>query len=377
MNNTDIIKGLYIHIPFCNNICKYCDFFKIVASEKFIFKYCDYLTKEIHLKKEYFKNIRTIYIGGGTPSTLSKENLIKIFNSLRKVIDFNNIIEFTIEANPLDITPTFLELIISNNVTRLSIGVQSFSNTKLEALGRKHNCNDLRNMFDILRKIPINVSCDLIFGLEKDTYKTFKKDIKLLLNYKVKHISLYALSLEEKTIFMKEFKSNNFKTLSGDESFKIFNKTCKFLKNKKYIHYEISNFAKKGYFSNHNLLYWNNDNYIGIGCSASSHLGKIRYTNPKKFKDYYEMLELNSKKYYEFEELDFTESMKEEVMLNLRKQSGIDTLNFFNKYHKNIFDVFPNLNSVISNKLLKYKDNHIFIPESKFYVSNYIINKII
>lgn len=371
------VKGLYIHIPFCNKICNYCDFFKIVASEKFINEYCKYLIKELESKKEFFKKLKTIYIGGGTPSSLSKENLSRIFEKLQEIIDFNNIIEFTIEANPLDITLSFLDLLIVNKVTRLSIGVQSFDNYKLSVLGRKHTFNDLFKMFNLLRKKKLKISCDLIYGLKKDNFKNFKKDIVYLLKNRVKHISLYALSLEEKTIFMKEFEKKNFEILSDDDLFKIYQKSSNFLKKKGFIHYEISNFGKKEHFSEHNLLYWNNENYLGIGCAASSHLDLVRYTNPKKFKDYYEIIEFNSSKYYEYENLTVEESMKEEVILNLRKRTGIDTVAFYNKYKKNIFMIFPNINKIIQEKLLTYKNNHIFIPESKFYISNYIINMII
>ena len=192
MNNFSKIKGLYIHIPFCNNICNYCDFFKIVAGEKFINEYCNYLVKELESKRQLLKNLKTIYIGGGTPSALSEENLIKIFRTLQANIDFDKIIEFTLEANPLDITLSFLNLLIANKVSRLSIGVQSFDNLKLSILGRKHTSKDLVKMFDLLKNKNFKVNCDIIYGLKNDNFKKIKKDLVKLLKNKVQHISLYA-----------------------------------------------------------------------------------------------------------------------------------------------------------------------------------------
>lgn len=377
MNNKFTIKALYIHIPFCKNICSYCDFFKIVASESFILEYCQHLIKEIEANNNKYSELETIYIGGGTPSSLPLNLLEDILKQLHKLIDFNNIKEFTIEVNPLDVTKDILDLFNKYKITRISVGVQSFDNTKLKILGRVHKQKDLMTMFKLLSKYKFNISCDLIYGIEKDSFKRFKKDLKLLLRFKITHISLYSLILEEKTILMYKYNKGEFNVLNEDDESSLYYNTCKFLKQKKFIHYEISNFAKKGYFSKHNLTYWNNEHYIGVGCNASSYIENVRYTNPNKFKTYYEGIKNNKMEFLEAEKLSNTEIMKEEVLLNLRKTSGIDTKRFFEKFNKEIYEVFPSIEELLASKLLIAHENNLFIPESKLYISNYIINKII
>ena len=374
------IEALYIHIPFCNRICTYCDFYKMLAKYDTKSKYIDYLIKELDLKKPYLSNIKTIYIGGGTPTCLDNDLLEKLLKAIEDRIDLNKVIEYSIEANPLDLNLIKCNLLNKYHINRVSVGVQSFEEERLKFLGRTHNKTDAYLAIKNLKKSGIkNINIDLMYGLPNDNFVKFKKDLTLALKLKINHISCYALILEEHTMLYNRFKEGKFSELDGDIQANIYYKTNKYLANHGFNHYEISNYAKKGYESIHNLTYWNNEYYLAIGASSSYYFNNIRYTNIHNLKKYYQGIDNKKIEYYEENKLSNSDQMTEEIILGLRKVEGIDITKFSYKFGMSIYDAFGDIiNDLINKKLLVLtKNNHLKIPEDKLFVSNSIMERFI
>lgn len=376
MNNN--INCLYIHIPFCDHICSYCDFYKRIAKKEIIDKYILYLDKELTLKKDLLKNINIIYIGGGTPSSIGLDNLFLLFNNLKKYINFDNLIEFSIECNPKDITNELVNLLIKNKINRISLGVQSFNNKKLKILNRNHDKKIVINCLNILKNNNFkNINVDIMYGLPNDNIRLLKNDFKYLKKYNIPHVSCYSLILEQRTILYNKYLKGEFKLFNEDKEAKLYYKIQKYLNKFNYNQYEISNYCLDNYECLYNLNTWNNNNYLGIGTSASYYIDNKRYTNIKNLDLYFKSLDENKIIYFEEEDETKESQMYEEIMLGLRKTKGINIINFNNKYGCDIFIQYPNINYLIKNNFLCLNNNQLFIPSNKLYISNTIINKIL
>lgn len=359
------MRSVYIHIPFCKSICSYCDFPKILHDSTWATSYLEHLEKEI-LKYYDADTIKTIYIGGGTPSVLSVSNLIKLMEItkiFKKVEDY----EFTVEMNVNDINIEKLEILKKYGVNRISIGVESFDKYILKYLNRKHEKNDIIEKVKLVKKYFDNVSIDLIYAVPIENMTMLKNDIKEVLKLDVEHISTYSLIIEENTILG----VNKISPIDEDKDYKMYNYICKKLKDNGYIHYEVSNFAKPGKFSKHNINYWDNQEYYGFGMGAHGFISELRYENTRSFNNY---LSGN----YRFNELVLSrkEDMENQVILGLRKLSGIDIVEFFNKYNTNIQDEF-NITPLLKDGFLVLKDKHLSISEEHIYIMNEILNKIL
>lgn len=360
------MKSAYIHIPFCKSICSYCDFCKMNYQKEWIEVYLDVLKEEIEEKyaDEY---LDTIYIGGGTPSCLSKEELNKLFDVI-KIFNLNEEYEFTFECNVNDITEELLNILKENQVNRLSIGVESFNNNNLKLIERKHTFDDALTKINLVKNYGFNnINVDLIYALPEETLSTVKKDINQLLKLDIPHISTYSLIIEEHT----KLKIKGIKEIDQDLDAKMYEYIVKKLTNNNYNHYEISNFAKKGYESRHNLTYWNNEYYYGFGLGAHGYVHGVRYENTRSFHDY-----LNGNYILEENILSKQQIMENELMLGLRKTKGINLNEFFNKYDINLQDVFD-IKPLLKTKDLIYKNGNIFVNPSKLYVMNEILLKLI
>ena len=359
------MRSVYIHIPFCKSICIYCDFCKFLHEEVYASEYLNELSKEID---KYYDNdkIRTLYIGGGTPSVLSLNNLKKLFEITKK-FDTSLLEEFTFEMNIDDITEEKLLLLKTNNVNRISIGIQSFNEINLKYLNRKHTKNEIIKNINLAKNYFTNINVDLMFALPIETFSTLKKDVKEILKLDVPHISTYSLIIEQNTVLS----HNKVKPIEEDLDYKMYSYILKELKKNNYNHYEVSNFAKEGYQSKHNLNYWQNNEYYGFGLGAHGFISELRYENTRSFNTYL-------KGNYRFNELVLSkrEDMENEVILGLRKLEGINIVDFFNKYKINIQEEF-NITPLLKNGLLKIKDNNIYIPEEKIYIMNTILNEIL
>ena len=360
------MKSAYIHIPFCKSICSYCDFCKMNYQKEWIEVYLDVLKEEIEEKyaDEY---LDTIYIGGGTPSCLSKEELNKLFDII-KIFNLNEEYEFTFECNVNDITEELLNILKENQVNRLSIGVESFNNNNLKLIERKHTFEDALTKINLVKNYGFNnINVDLIYALPEETLSTVKKDINQLLKLDIPHISTYSLIIEEHT----KLKIKGIKEIDQDLDAKMYEYIVKKLTNNNYNHYEISNFAKKGYESRHNLTYWNNEYYYGFGLGAHGYVHGVRYENTRSFHDY-----LNGNYILEENILSKQQIMENELMLGLRKTKCINLNEFFNKYDINLQDVFD-IKPLLKTKDLIYKNGNIFVNPSKLYVMNEILLKLI
>lgn len=350
------MKSVYIHIPFCSNICSYCDFPKIYYHKKWINDYLEALNREIELRYKG-ELIETIYIGGGTPSSLEIEELEKLFSIIRKIK--SNYLEFTIECNLDNLTKEKINLFKRNNINRISIGIESFDKKNLKFLNR--NLNNLE-LIPYMKKIGIdNINVDLIYALPTESKKTLINDIDKLLELDVPHISTYSLIIEPHTMIY----NKKIENIDDFLDLEMYNIICSKLK--AYNHYEISNFSKKGYESKHNLTYWNNEHYYGFGMGASGYIDNIRYTNTKSINEY-----IKGNYILEEEKLDIKEIMENEMILGLRKLKGVNISDFKKKYNKEIKEVFK-IDKLIEEGKLLIENDYIKINPKYLYVSNEIL----
>lgn len=356
-----MIKSVYIHIPFCKDICTYCDFCKMYYNKNIVNLYLTELENEIN-KNYQNEEIETLYIGGGTPSSLDILELADLFNIIKKFKLSKNL-EFTFECN-LDIKKDKLEFLYKNGVNRLSFGVQTFNNKYLKFLNRKHNKKTIIKTINEAKKIGFNnINIDLIYALPNQTIEELEKDLDLFLKLDITHISTYSLIIEKNTILY----NKKIKNINEDLDYEMYELINKRLKD--FNHYEISNFAKSGYESKHNLTYWNNLEYYGFGLSASGYINNVRYDNTKSINRY-----LKGDYIFNKNILSIEEKIENEFILGFRKIKGINCNDFKIKYKSNIND------NLIVKKLIKedkliYKNNHIYINPKYIYIQNVILQE--
>ena len=359
-----MVKNCYIHIPFCNTICSYCDFCKQYYNKK---KVKDYLKK---LKEEIDNNynnepLETIYIGGGTPTSLNLEELTELFEITDSLNKKDNL-EFTIEANIDSITKEKLLLMKEHKVNRLSIGIESINKNNLKFLNRKLDINETKEKIELIRSLGFNnINMDLIYALPIESKEDLLKDIEFLTSLNVEHISTYSLIIEDHTVL----KINNVENIDDQLDEEMYNLIKKELEQKGYIHYEISNFSKPNYESKHNMCYWHNEEYYGFGLGAASYINNMRKTNTRSLTNY-------PNKYLEEEKVDESSKIEYEVILNLRLLEGIDLIRFKEKYNKDFNELFD-YHELVNNNLLEIVNNHLRIKEEYLYVSNEIIVKLL
>ncbi len=357
------IKSAYIHIPFCNTICSYCDFCKFLKNKEWVDKYLISLESEI---KTLYKGevLDTLYIGGGTPSCLDINELNRLFNILR-IFKLNKTYEFTFECNIENITEELLILLKENRVNRISIGVETFNNKYLEFLNRHHTKDSAINTINLVKKYFDNINVDLIYAIPGETLEELESDIDILLNLDIPHISTYSLIIEEHT----KLYIDKIKNIDEDLDYDMYNLIINKLKD--YNHYEVSNFSKEGYESKHNLTYWNNDKYYGFGCGASGYIDDIRYDNTRSITDY-----INGKHLLISNKLSKEEEMSNEFILGLRKIKGINKNTFKSKYNIDIKSI-DIVNKLLSKNKLIEDENNIYINPEYIYTSNYILEEFI
>lgn len=357
-----MIENAYIHIPFCLRKCNYCSFisgFSIKEKNK----YLSALFFEIKSRYKGEK-LRTLYIGGGTPSLLDSNDINSIINSF----NFYEKAEITLEVNPETVTEKKFSEIKRTGVNRISLGVQSFNDEILEKIGRNHSSKDILKALNIIKKCGFaNISIDLIYGLPNQTFENFKYDIEKAILLDIEHVSTYGLKIEENSFFGKNPPEN----LPDDEmQAEMFNYLSKRLKENKFVHYEISNFAKEGFESKHNCAYWLNKNYYGFGLNASGYEYNKRYRNTSDFDSY-----LNNPLSKEEETLlDCDEMLEEEIFLALRLKQGIDIEKINNKYNIDFLKKYSSIITKFKNiGLLEVNNNHCFLTEKGFLLSNEVM----
>jgi len=376
----DKMTGLYIHIPFCKSICAYCDFYKMVASNALQEKTIDYIIKELDKRKVSSYEIDTIYIGGGSPGSLDESLSIKLFSAVLARVDMTKIKEFTIELNPLDITLDYARLLKKYGVNRVSIGVETFNENTMKKIGRNPfvNFNEIKEKITILNECGINnINIDLIYGVYGTDVSVFLEDVHLACMLNITHLSCYSLILEEHTILGYQYKNKKFMLLDEDLEAKMYEELIHELPKFGFSQYELSNFAKDGYQSLHNLKYWKNHNYLAIGPSAAGFIDNMRYTNIKNLNEYFKGIDTGDFRYDECYECDISELKEITLMMNLRLCEGINTLAWLERFHEDIFTSYPSIKGLINDGLIIYENDYIKIPKKYYYISNYIIVKII
>lgn len=355
-------NNCYIHIPFCNKICLYCDFSKLLYNKKIVSNYLQEMAREIASIYQG-EELKTIYIGGGTPSALSLEELEILFKILAR-LNKSKEIEYTIEGNFESTTEEKLILYKKYGINRLSFGLESISPKNLKFLERTVIKKQVEEVIKKARELGFNnINIDLMYALPNETKEDLQKDLDYFLSLEVEHISTYSLIIEPNT----KISIANVKNIDEDLDYEMYELICTKLHENNYNHYEISNFSKKDYESKHNLCYWNNNTYYGFGLGASSYLNNQRITNTRSVTNY-----LKGLYQLEKENLSKKEIIEYEIILNLRKSSGIDLKIFQEKYQKELKE-FYNYYFLVEEGLLKETTNFLFIPEDKWYISNEII----
>lgn len=354
--------SIYIHIPFCKTICSYCDFCKMLYYEKWVDKYLEELKKEI---LNTYKNdiIETIYIGGGTPSSLSLEELSKLFEIV-KIFKLADNYEFTFECNIDDLDYEKLELLFQNKVNRLSIGIQSFNKDNLKILNRNHDYQVVLEKINMAKRIGFNnINVDLIYAIPNESMDTLKNDLDLFTSLDISHISTYSLMIEPNT----KLYINKVSNIDEEIDYKMYNYIINYLKDKGFNHYEISNFSKEGFVSRHNLVYWNNKYYYGFGLGASGYVDNIRYDNTKSLNEY-----LNGNYRLNKEFLDKKKTIENELILGFRKIKGINKKDFYKKYNVKLEEM-EIIKKLIKERKLTNDIDNIYIDSKYIYISNEIL----
>ena len=372
------MAGIYIHIPFCKKLCFYCDFYHVVSvndNSAFI----DALLKEASLRKDYLENepVSTIYLGGGTPSVFSIKELETILNTLYKLFKVTDDCEITIELNPDDVQSGYLEGLKSHNINRISLGIQSWRDSDLKLMNRRH---DAAQAVTALKKTLAagfeNVTIDLIYGIPGMTLQEWESNLDFSFSFDIKHLSAYHLTFEEGTVFGKMLEKGMISEIDEDDSAAQFNLLVEKAESAGFIQYEISNFGKPGYFSIHNSNYWKQVSYLGLGPSAHSFNGYSRQWNVRDLKGYIKSVNAG-KSFFESEELDTKKRFNEYIMTSLRTMWGIDLEYVEGMFEKEGYDYVMNLAGKFKNYgLMKLEKKSLVLTNQGKLISDNIISEL-
>ncbi|WP_314044368.1 radical SAM family heme chaperone HemW [Streptococcus cristatus] len=347
----------YVHIPFCTQICYYCDFSKVFIKNQPVDSYLEHLIEEYHSYD--IKKLRTLYIGGGTPTALSAPQLAFLLEKLTDKLDLSYLEELTIEANPGDLDQEKIAVLKDSPVNRVSLGVQTFNDRMLKQIGRSHLEKDIYENIANLKKAGFdNISIDLIYALPKQTMEDVKINVAKAIALDIPHMSLYSLILENHTVFMNRMRRGKLPLPKEDLEAEMFEYIIAELEKAGFEHYEISNFSKPGFESRHNLMYWDNAEYYGIGAGASGYVDGVRYKNHGPIRHYLQAVEAGNARVQE-EVLTLKEKMEEEMFLGLRKKSGVSKKRFEEKFGLSFEDQYGAVVSELTEQGLLVPDKDI------------------
>ncbi len=373
---------IYIHIPFCVKKCAYCDFLSGPQSEETREKYVDALIKEIYAHQEMtLQNVvTTIFMGGGTPSILSENQIKRIFDALRSTFDIAGDAEITIEANPGTVTREKLEAYKQCDINRISFGLQSTNNEELKLLGRIHTYEEFIESYQLARACGFdNINVDLISAIPKQTVASWEETLGKVIALEPEHISAYSLIVEEGTPFAKLYGEGcpgEHDLPSEEVERAIYYRTEEMLSQAGYHRYEISNYAKIGKECRHNLGYWERKEYLGIGLGAAGLIDDTRYKNTDDLLYYLEHADDLGAIREDVEELSVKEQMEEFMFLGLRKMEGVSISEFENKFGKNIDECYgEQIQKLVEQGLLKQKDGRLMLTKQGIDVSNYVFGE--
>lgn len=373
------MAGAYIHIPFCSHICYYCDFNKVFIEGQPVDDYVDMMIREMNLVMASHRDerIETVYVGGGTPTTLTPAQLERLITGIRAALHFDAG-EFTFEANPNDLLTTEkLQVLHDNGVNRLSIGVQSFNDDILKRIGRTHRAADVYQAIANARKVGFeNLSIDLIFRLPQQTREDFLASLHQALDLELPHYSTYSLILERKTIFYNLMRKGRLQLPNQDTEADMYQDAIDLMATHGLAQYEISNFAKPGYQCQHNLLYWRNDHYFGFGAGAFGYVGRDRYHNFGPIQQYLAPLHNHKVPVIEHHLVPLEEQVEEEMFLGLRTREGVSRQRFADRYHMSVEAVYGELlDQLVAQQLLEVDDQRIRLTNKGQFLGNEVFQQ--
>ncbi len=357
------MRGIYIHIPFCKKKCYYCDFISYASRECMVLDYISALKKEIMYTLKKTDKIDTIYIGGGTPSVIECKYIKEILEEIYKIIGYDKNREVTIEINPGTVTQEKIKEYKKININRISIGLQSTNNKLLKDIGRIHTYEQFKETYELVKNENFeNINVDLMLALPNQTLEDLEESLKDVIKLNPTHISVYSLILEEKTKMYEMVNKKEVELPSEDLERQMYWKTKEMLEKAGFVHYEISNFAKKGYESKHNSNCWNQQEYYGFGLAAHSYINNMRYSNTENLEEYIQFIkEEKYNKVKSIHEIQTKKSkMKEYMMLKLRTIEGIEIKEYKKKFQENPLYIYKNeIEKLTKNELVEVDGDYI------------------
>ena len=366
----------YVHIPFCTQICYYCDFSKVFIKNQPVDSYLEHLLEEF--RSYDIQKLSTLYIGGGTPTALSASQLEVLLKGLTENLDLSVLEELTIEANPGDLDADKIDVLKNSAVNRVSLGVQTFDDKMLKKIGRSHLEKDIYENIDRLKLAGFdNISIDLIYALPGQTMEQVKENVAKAIGLDIPHMSLYSLILENHTVFMNRMRRGKLPLPKEELEAEMFEYIIAELERAGFEHYEISNFSKTGFESRHNLMYWDNAEYYGIGAGASGYVNGIRYKNHGPIRHYLSAVEEGNARITE-EHLSQKEKMEEEMFLGLRKKSGVSMARFEEKFGRSFDELYGEIvRDLVQQGLMQIEGDRVRMTKRGLFLGDTVAERFI
>lgn len=375
------MTGIYVHIPFCEQKCQYCDFYSIVVSDPIEFQtvvdnYLSAIQREVHYYKDQMGDsvFQTIFIGGGTPTLLPPNQLGDLIQFLRTSFPFAPDLEITVEANPNTLTIEMIRALYEAGVNRISLGAQVFQDRLLAKLGRTHSVEDIADSVEMVQACGIeNFNLDLIYGLPGQSLTDWEETLLQAVHLQPTHLSCYSLIVEEGTPFFELQKQGLLHEADNDLQAQMYDKTRRILADSGYVHYEISNFCRPQYEAVHNLLYWRNRPFLGLGSGATGYLNRIRYTNIPNIRKYIEGWSRGRPQYLNWEKVSLDEEMDETMMVGMRLLTGVNEKGFRDRFGRGLMEVYEKeIQELLKRDLVQFKDGFLRVTEQGLYLENLV-----
>ena len=366
----------YVHIPFCTQICYYCDFSKVFIKNQPVDSYLEHLLEEF--QSYDIQKLSTLYIGGGTPTALSASQLEVLLKGLTENLDLSVLEELTIEANPGDLDADKIDVLKNSAVNRVSLGVQTFDDKMLKKIGRSHLEKDIYENIDRLKLAGFdNISIDLIYALPGQTMEQVKENVAKAIGLDIPHMSLYSLILENHTVFMNRMRRGKLPLPKEELEAEMFEYIISELERAGFEHYEISNFSKPDFESRHNLMYWDNAEYYGIGAGASGYVNGVRYKNHGPIRHYLSAVEEGNARITE-EHLSQKEQMEEEMFLGLRKKSGVSMARFEEKFGRSFDGLYGEIvKDLVQQGLMQIEGDRVRMTKRGLFLGDTVAERFI
>lgn len=364
--------GLYVHVPFCIRKCLYCDFNSYQSKEYLIDEYLNAVLTEANVYKDV--DIETVFIGGGTPTVLNPDQLSTLICGLKAIFKLRDGIEYTVEANPGTLNREKLRLLKLLGVNRLSIGAQSMDDKLLRRLGRIHRASEFLENYEEARLIGFdNINVDLMFGLPGQALGDWTDTVKKIMSLNPEHISCYGLTIEEGTPYQKMYDNGRLRLPDEDTEREMYWEAVRILESCGYIHYEISNFAKKGFECRHNLIYWNDNRYIGLGAGAHSYYRGCRYANEPDPVKYINAINRSNSAVVQKEYIDRKNEIEEYFFMGLRLMEGVKISDFNYRFGQSPYNIYEkSIEKLTKLKLLEVKGDRMYLTERGIDLSNQV-----